>query len=125
MLDQSEIAKRRPVWRALSDLFLDTSWTKEELKALAATIKQSGYSVDEVEQILLHEVAPVFGSNLLSVAGEWVPFDEAEVAEVILAREAKLGSLQAGGWHEKAWHYFLRSRATDWLTLRGLLRDGR
>ena len=65
---------RRPVWDALSTLFLDTdtSLTRPwRVRQLAA----SPFSVAELEAILLDEVHPACAGNLLSIAGEWVGFD--------------------------------------------------
>jgi hypothetical protein len=70
----ADIEHRRPVWQALSDLFLDTDvsvsrdWRVRELS-------QSRYSVDELEEILVTEVYPACRGNLLSIAGEWAGFD--------------------------------------------------
>ena len=80
-----DIENRRPVWEALSDLFLDTDvalsriWRIEKLAA-------SSYTVPELEQILVDEVYPVCGSNLLSVAGEWAGFDMTSMEDLILRR---------------------------------------
>ncbi|WP_157954273.1 DUF7079 family protein [Saccharospirillum mangrovi] len=62
---------RLPIWRALSDLFLDTEITDFTYQYIARTIRKSGLTVAEVEAILWHEVFPVLKSNLSSVAGVW------------------------------------------------------
>ena len=65
---------RRPVWQALSDMFLDTDtslsrdWRVKELA-------QSPYSLAELEEILVNEVYPACRGNLLCIAGEWAGFD--------------------------------------------------
>jgi len=70
-----DLPNRRPVWEALSDLFLDTdvslarNWRIEKLAA-------SPYSVKDLERILIHEVHPICVINLFSVAGEWAGFDQ-------------------------------------------------
>ena len=69
-----DIDNRRPVWQALSDLFLDTDtslsrdWRVRELS-------QSPYSLEELEEILIAEVYPACRANLFSIAGEWAGFD--------------------------------------------------
>jgi hypothetical protein len=69
-----DIESRRPVWQALSDLFLDTDtslsreWRVQELS-------KSPYSIEELEEILVTEVYPACCGNLLSIAGEWAGFD--------------------------------------------------
>jgi hypothetical protein len=80
----ADIAERRRVWLALSDMFLDTdtalsrAWRVSELA-------RSPYSLAELEDILVHEVYPVCGANLRSVAGEWAGFDADWLEQRILA----------------------------------------
>ena len=89
-----DIARRSPVWVAMSELFLDTSLTKQELSQITEAIRTAGFTADEAEGILLDEVAPIFGWNLLSVAGEWLPWDETVVAELVLERLSKRNRLR-------------------------------
>src|SRR3954462_7398501 len=72
----TEIERRKPIWGALSDLWLDTGLTEDDLRRIAGVMRRSGYSVEELREIYLFEVAPVVFPNLLSVAGEWAGFDE-------------------------------------------------
>ncbi len=87
----ADIAERRRVWLALSDMFLDTdtalsrAWRVSELA-------RSPYSLAELEDILVHEVYPVCSANLRSVAGEWAGFDADWLEQRILALTA-LGQL--------------------------------
>jgi hypothetical protein len=74
--DEAEIERRKPVWAALSDLWLDTELTEDDLQRIAGVMKRSEYSINELRDIYLFEVAPVVFPNLLSVAGEWAGFDE-------------------------------------------------
>ena len=74
-LTDTEIEHRKPVWIALSDLFLDTDVTLS-YEYIARVCAESRYSSNELRDILKHEVAPVVCFNLMSVAGEWVGFDE-------------------------------------------------
>ena len=67
----------------LANLFLDTEHSDEIWLCLARDLRETGYLRAELEDILLREVAPVFGSNLLSMAGEWALWDEGEVAEIM------------------------------------------
>ncbi|WP_372372605.1 hypothetical protein ACDI10_11150 [Vreelandella venusta] len=63
--------QRLKVWRALSDLFLDTEIDDVTFRYIARTISESEFSLSEVESILWYEVYPVLESNLRSVAGVW------------------------------------------------------
>src|SRR4051794_6777995 len=50
---------RESIWRLLSDLFVDTTHTDDELRRLGIALGKTGYSAEEVERILRYEVAPV------------------------------------------------------------------
>ena len=65
------ISVRIKIWRALSDLFLDTEIDDITYKYIAKTIQESELSLSEIENILWYEVYPVLESNLRSVAGVW------------------------------------------------------
>jgi hypothetical protein len=82
-----KLLARRPVWEALSDLFLDTdvslarSWRVEALA-------KSPYSVEQLQSILVEEVYPICKYNLFSIAGEWAGFDPEWLERKILRRLA-------------------------------------
>jgi hypothetical protein len=93
VLTQMEIARRSPVWWALSDLFLDTELQPHDHRHIAEVIRRAGYSFAEAEAILRNEVAPVFITNLLSMAGEWVSWPEDFVRDRIMEHlEKRRGS---------------------------------
>lgn len=83
---EQDLANRRPVWEALSELFLDTEMSPEALAGIAHTLANSPYSADELRQILFDEVHPACSANLLSVAGVWSGFDADRLQARILAR---------------------------------------
>jgi len=95
---QSEIMRRVPAWHALSDLFVDTELQGHDHHHIADVILQAGFSSDEAEAILRMEVAPVFHTNLRSVAGEWAGWSEGEVREMILERLENPAWWQKIGW---------------------------
>ena len=71
---QADLDGRRPVWLALSDLFLDTDvnlFRESNTRLLA----DSPYSLHELDAILREEVYPACSFNLREVAGEWAGFD--------------------------------------------------
>ena len=70
---------------ALSDFYLDTTLQGLNFRYIARTVLASPYSLNETKRINQHEVFPVLHSNLLSVAGEWSGFDEAWLANEIIA----------------------------------------
>lgn len=71
-LTKDDPAHRRPVWLALSDLFLDTDTTLFEENVMK-TLLASPYSLPEIEAILIHEVRPVCMWN--AFAWVWDGFD--------------------------------------------------
>jgi len=83
--DSETLSIRKPLWVALSDLFLDTELQEYDLAFIAKKMHESGYSIDELYDILILEVFPVCIANLHSVAGEWAGFDEEWVAKTILS----------------------------------------
>lgn len=66
-----ELKKRLKVWRAMSDLFLDTEIEDHIFKNVAKSVIESGYTPDETKNILWYEVFPVLEGNLSSPAGVW------------------------------------------------------
>jgi hypothetical protein len=75
-LDEAWIAQRRPLWVALSELFLDNEPTPADLARIAQTMADSGLSLRELHEVYTREVAPVVSANLRTVAGVWSGFDE-------------------------------------------------
>lgn len=82
----SHLIRKKAVWQALSDLYLDTELSEAQLEGIYQTLKSSGFSLKEIEFINLNEVAPVLQSNLLSVAGEWTGFDQEWLTAAITRR---------------------------------------
>jgi hypothetical protein len=80
-----DLAARRPVWQALSTLFLDTD-VSLDLEYRARVLAESPYTLGELEEILIDEVYPVCRANLLDMAGEWGGFDPAWLEDSILQR---------------------------------------
>lgn len=88
MAHDDEIATRRPVWIALSELFLDTG-VEAALPDIARILAASPYPLEELRRILDDEVAPVLQGNLLTTAGEWVGFDENWLVQQVSTRLGK------------------------------------
>lgn len=92
----------------MSDLYLDTE-VRPSCAGIALVCLESGFDREMLEHILIHEVAPACGPNLLSVAGEWALFPDAWLAEHIkpapypptLAQRlsAKLSIVPWEDWH--------------------------
>jgi len=83
--DTNTLKTRKPLWIALSDLFLDTELQEYNYVHIAKTMSESPYTLTEVEDILMMEVFPVCIANLHSVAGEWSGFYENWVCKSIIS----------------------------------------
>jgi len=84
-LGPAELERRRPVWNAMSDVFLDAE-TRCSIPQVALVLAQSGYSEEELDAIWQDEIVPECAWNLRQVAGEWALFVLDE--EALAARAA-------------------------------------
>ncbi len=71
-----ESVDRLPLWRALSELFLDVECTADTRAYIARTVRDCGLPLAEVERVLWHEVFPVLSANFRSLAGEWAGWSD-------------------------------------------------
>ncbi len=71
-----EFERKKPVWLALSDFFLDTELDDRAMKHVASVILESGYTLKETKEILVTDLFPALLFNLHDVAGEWEEFPE-------------------------------------------------
>ena len=106
-----DLAGRRPVWEALSEMFLDTE-VSDGQSWRATRLARSPYSLEELEEILIEEVYPICKDNLYSVAGVWEGFDLAWLEQSILQRNnARFKFMRFYPFGRRG---FLRS--SDWLS---------
>jgi hypothetical protein len=90
------IKDRKPIWIALSNLYLDTELQDSDYNDMVSKFIESPYSLNEIKKINKHEVFPVLKTNLISVAGVWEGFDEAWLINKIeskLKKRTKLISI--------------------------------
>ena len=121
------LADRRPVWLALSDLYLDTE-VQLFREGNARTLAASPYGLDELDAILRDEVHPACEYNLCMVAGEWAGFDLDWLERRILR-----GGLPPRTWWRRWWRALtlgslvpvaIPTEWADWRAEIGRLRDG-
>lgn len=110
-MTHDELARRRPLWAAMADLFLDTE-TRWSTPFIAARCVESGYDDEALERIFWAEVFPEAIGNLLQVAGEWAALDLDEQA---LIRRANSGAIP---WLSRRAHGRMVER--EWLLTRTL-----
>ena len=106
-LDADGDDARVPVWRALSDLYLDTDVTMFH-EHIAETLADSPFSLDALHDILLEDVHPVLYGNLLIVAGEWAGFED----EWLLPRIAR--ARRQPRWRRRLTRVFASFVFDDW-----------
>ena len=110
--------RRVTAWTILANLFLDTWFDGKQYCRFAEDLIDTGFSDEQLEAMLRDEVAPVFGVNLLSVAGEWVPWDETEVRNLMAAAVRADGKMPLGKriigrlTYRLAWCDWLRLKST-------------
>ena len=83
-LTPEEIARRKPLWCAMSELYLDTETQPSTLRYIVRVIREAGYTDEEVYKIFCDDVTPVFGGNAMQVAGDWVPWGDEYVEKSVL-----------------------------------------
>lgn len=99
-MSPEEIERRRPVWTALSELWLDSELDEADRERLAVELARSPFDERELRAIYEREVAPALAANLDSVAGEWSGFDPQWLeARCIEAAERRPGPI--GRWVER------------------------
>lgn len=78
--------RRRWIWQALSDLFLDEETTEDTILYIARIAAECEYSDAELDAIYRREVAPAVAFNMFCVAGAWGYFDTIWLENRILQR---------------------------------------
>ncbi len=114
-MTKEELLRRKPVWEAMSDLFLDTE-TRWSVPYVARRCAESGYDDEELERIFWGEVFPEAIPNMLQVAGEWGLLALDEAALIKRANHPSIPWLtrRAHGWMVQ--HTWLATRqVTAWL----------
>ena len=76
---------RESVWWLLSDLFVDTTRTQDELRRLGVALRKTGFAPRDIEWILRREVAPVCGWWAAGGIGPWPCFDRQDIEARIRA----------------------------------------
>lgn len=117
-MTEIELQLRKQIWSELSDFYLDTELSDEDLKHKADVFKQTGLSFEEIKDINYHEVGPLLKSNLNNIAGEWNNFDKSwlhNTLEILNRKERK----QPSTILQKIDNY-IDKKSIDWYTNRYL-----
>ncbi|MEO5560591.1 MAG: hypothetical protein ABIO49_11855 [Dokdonella sp.] len=92
----TDLDARRPVWLALSDLYLDNEY-RSFVRVASRELARSTYTPDELRTILFDEIHPILAHNLCVTTGVWERFDQVWLAECILAQQRRPRWLRARG----------------------------
>ncbi|MPY65822.1 hypothetical protein F8S09_03800 [Deinococcus sp. SDU3-2] len=118
-LSGAELRRRRPLWVALSELWLDQELSPADLRRVARVAAACGYDDAEVEAIFWGEVAPVVAGNLLAPVGVWSGFDEDWLCERAARSAAYRSRPSLTRWLTRLWAGRLVER--EWKHLLALL----
>lgn len=72
----TEPAQELLLWRALSEVFLDTEKTDADYKMIAKALIATGADRATMRRMLIDDVAPHLMGNLQTTAGEWMGWDD-------------------------------------------------
>jgi hypothetical protein len=72
-------------WLSLSELYLDTENSNENLLSILTTLKSYGFGLAELKNINKNHVFSVLHYNLISTAGEWDGFQEDWLIKTIVS----------------------------------------
>jgi hypothetical protein len=110
--------ERLPVWKALSEFFLDTQLQANDPRHMAGVLAQSSDSEEELWKILRFEIYPPYHLNLLCLTGEWALFSKQWLMERVAPHYGKRPKI--------TWPITHRWMFRDhWNTIRRLVREAR
>lgn len=107
-MSDGDLAARREVWDALSELYLDDDVATRHAH-IAAVLAASPFPPDTLQRMLLHDVHPRLAPNLLSVAGVWQGFDSDGLSTAIQRREGvqRWPAWRTRGYPRQQWRLLL------------------
>ncbi len=105
-----DLERRKPVWEAISDLWVDT---EPNISWIAQVLINSNYTIQELEDIYAFEVSPVVYQNFGSVCWinpvppVWEGFNSDWLVEAILNNIKQQ--------NQSVWHrVYIRSKFNTW-----------
>jgi hypothetical protein len=125
----NERARKRPIWLALSEFWLDTELQTEDLRRIAEILKESGYTSEEIARIYKFEVAPVVWMNIFPFypsVGEWAGFDPEWLEENMMSNIGRQKKSAFYRWRTRSkffcWMHTLAPRE-PWQRCLGMLQE--
>ncbi|KAJ3547349.1 hypothetical protein NM688_g5409 [Phlebia brevispora] len=95
--------QQKDAYRALSDLFLDTEQTQDDLNRLANRLSSTGLSSTALESMLRNDLFPILYPNLISVAGAWDGFQDDWLFTQLQNRQSQSPGVLRGAADWTAW----------------------
>ena len=80
---EAQVEERLPVWKALSEFFLDTDLQPKELEQIAQSLAATNYSEQRLEEFLNFEVCVACRWNIFS--GRWGGFEDGWLRKKIIS----------------------------------------
>ncbi|QPH03760.1 hypothetical protein C2857_000133 [Epichloe festucae Fl1] len=105
----------------LSTLFLDCEMTPAKMAMMAQSLHRLHIPVDELDNILRHDVFPILYPNLLSPAGVWDSFDEADLITRVNGRRTHRPNVLQALSSNIAWMVVGRSVNSVWARVKEML----
>lgn len=118
-----ELEKRKPIWKTLSLLYLDTELEEVDYTLIAKELSKSKRTITSLKKIDQFEVYPSLMINLLSVAGVWTEFDEDWLNKrcTNAFRKRNTVSYQLKNWFYA--QFFKKMRAENWIEIEKRMKE--
>ncbi|MGQ7246093.1 DUF7079 family protein [Halomonas sp. V046] len=98
---QTLVDQRGELWLAMAPLWLEREPSEADYARMVSVIQRDSISLKELEWIFRLELAPVLSRHQMSVAGEWLRFDDHKLMRQLVAHNRRLT-----GWRRKTWALF-------------------
>ncbi|EFY85262.1 hypothetical protein MAC_08671 [Metarhizium acridum CQMa 102] len=105
----------------LSTLFLDSEMTSAKIATMAQSLHRLRLPVQQLDNMLRHELFPILYPNLINPAGVWDGFDETDLIARVNDRRAHPQNLLQTLGNNVAWVMLRSSVMSSWARVRETL----
>lgn len=112
------MSSREDAWELLSELFVDTERSEDDLVLLARRLKGVGYSLEDLDYFLKKEVAPIAGRWMQypGAIGAWPGFDRDDL-------EIRIRENLQRPWYRRQRVWLARSVRREWSIVQAAMRN--